>query len=352
MCDWISIIDRAPKQTKWTTQKGFFFGLFFCQLSTVLCFFWLKHSLKLIIDNHPSDCRCWTNDEMSFDSRQFHWVVFVSVNYIKRPHTKRKIGKCVLLYSGSLRGPNLSCGEILACLFHLRWVLGNTLWGGKMLLLPLRDIKWQWLPATCWASHSLGASLLAHPQQFCAKSSRFSGGWDLLLFASRVPYVRDDVLTFCLSVQSQDCDLVRLKDNCYTASWLKDLTLSRLINPADIHLGYQSIIKLGSMYLWVYEQNQSGANMQFSMLVREWAPHRHFTSITVWLHVKVWWGSIPVNFPEYQLNLWGNLSPSVHRNRVNEKPLCIKYHVQRCRFLCELLHKVANMPSSFVGYTV
>lgn len=177
-------------------------------------------------------------------------------------------------------------------------------------------------------------------------------GWDLPLFASRVPYVRDDVLTFCLSVQSQDCDLVRLEKDCYTVSWLKDLTLSRLINPADIHLGYQSIIKLGSMYLWVYEQNQSGANMQFSMLVREWAPHRHFTSITVWLHVKVWWGSIPVNFPEYQLNLWGNLSPSVHRNRVNEKPLCIKYHVQRCRFLCELLHKVANMPSSFVGYTV
>lgn len=269
----------------------------------------------------------------------------------KAPHKKKNREVCSLVLRIFAR-TNLSCGEILACLFHLRWVLGNTLWGGKMLLLPLRDIKWQWLPATCWASHSLGASLPAHPPQFCAKSSRFSGGWDLLLFASRVPYVRDDVLTFGSSVQSQDCDLVRLEKDCYTVSWLKDLTLSRLINPADIHLGYQSIVKLGSMYLWVYEQNQSGANMQFSMLVREWAPHRHFTSITVWLHVKVWWGSIPVNFPEYQLNLWGNLSPSVHRNRVNEKPLCIKYHVQRCRFLCELLHKVANMPSSFVGYTV
>lgn len=333
-------------------SKRFFFGLFFCQLSTVLCFFLAKTftqahywqpSIRLpLLDK-------WWN---------VVWFQAIPPSRIcqcelhqKAPHKKKNREVCSLVLQIFAR-TNLSCGEILACLFHLRWVLGNTLWGGKMLLLPLRDIKWQWLPATCWASHSLGASLLAHPPQFCAKSSRFSGGWDLLLFASRVPYVRDDVLTFGSSVQSQDCDLVRLEKDCYTVSWLKDLTLSRLINPADIHLGYQSMIKLGSMYLWVYEQNQSGANMQFSMLVREWAPHRHFTSITVWLHVKVWWGSIPVNFPEYQLNLWGNLSPSVHRNRVNEKPLCIKYHVQGCRFLCELLHKVANMPSSFVGYTV
>lgn len=42
---------------------------------------------------------------MSFDSRQFHRVVFVSVNDIKRPHTNRKTGKCVLLYSRSVRGP-------------------------------------------------------------------------------------------------------------------------------------------------------------------------------------------------------------------------------------------------------
>lgn len=92
----------------------------------------------------------------------------------KAPHKKKNREVCSLVLRIFAR-TNLSCGEILACLFHLRWVLGNTLWGGKMLLLPLRDIKWQWLPATCWASHSLGASLLAHPPQFCAKSSRFSG---------------------------------------------------------------------------------------------------------------------------------------------------------------------------------
>lgn len=66
----------------------------------------------------------------------------------KAPHKKKNREVCSLVLRIFAR-TNLSCGEILACLFHLRWVLGNTLWGGKMLLLPLRDIKWQWLPATC-----------------------------------------------------------------------------------------------------------------------------------------------------------------------------------------------------------
>lgn len=117
-------------------SKRFFFGLFFCQLSTVLCFFWLKHSLKLIIDNHPSDCRCWTNDEMSFDSRQFHRVVFVSVNYIKRPHTKRKIGKCVLLYSGSLRGPIWAAERFMRVCFTSGECKGTHYEVGKCSFFP------------------------------------------------------------------------------------------------------------------------------------------------------------------------------------------------------------------------
>ena len=189
MCDWIRIIDRAHRQTKWTTQNIFFFFQFvFCQLLTVLCIFLAKnigYSSSLMTTIHPTAAvgqmmKCRLIQGNSTESYLSVWMTSKGPTQIEK------------------QGSVFSCTpDLCEDQFELQRDLSLSVSPQVSVrehIIPLSDIKWQWLPATCWASHSLGASLLAHPPQFCAKS---------------IWYLQAE----SVSVRPWEC---------YTVSWLQD----------------------------------------------------------------------------------------------------------------------------------
>ena len=171
MTEYALLIGLTDKPNEPLKTFFFFFQFVFCQLSTVLCIFLAKnigYSSSLMTTIHPTAAvgqmmKCRLIQGNSTESYLSVWMTSKGPTQIEK------------------QGSVFSCTpDLCEDQFELQRDLSLSVSPQVSVrehIIPLSDIKWQWLPATCWASHSLGASLLAHPPQFCAKSiwsSRFS----------------------------------------------------------------------------------------------------------------------------------------------------------------------------------